>query len=222
MKEYHKIQTVYLRDPATNHKFLLEGQWAKPEFGYLANSAWEWTEKVDGTNIRIHWDNREFRIGGKTDNAQIPVPLYDHLIGIFNEANLDRCFVNENEPDGSGSITLYGEGHGARIQKGGGNYNPTGVDFVLFDVLINGVWLEEINMRDIAVKLGVMSVPRVDVAPSGMTGSIPEAVEFVRRGFKSMWGDFKAEGLVGRPQGGMLDRMGRRIITKIKTKDFPQ
>lgn len=35
MHEYHKIQSIYLRDPANNHKTFLLGQWAQPEFGLL-------------------------------------------------------------------------------------------------------------------------------------------------------------------------------------------
>ncbi len=53
MREYHKIQTVFLRDPETNHRTLLEGQYAEPAFEFLAGNRWVFTEKVDGTNIRI-------------------------------------------------------------------------------------------------------------------------------------------------------------------------
>ena len=48
MKEYHKIQTVFKRDPATNFKTLLEYDWSESEFGFLADNDWVWTEKVDG------------------------------------------------------------------------------------------------------------------------------------------------------------------------------
>jgi hypothetical protein len=53
MKEYHKIQTVFKRDPSNNYKTLLEGEFAIPEFGYLQDNEWVFTEKVDGTNIRV-------------------------------------------------------------------------------------------------------------------------------------------------------------------------
>ena len=36
MKEYHKIQTVYERDPATNLKKVIIGKFALPVFEYLA------------------------------------------------------------------------------------------------------------------------------------------------------------------------------------------
>jgi hypothetical protein len=38
METYHKIQTVYFRDPKNNMKTLLEGEWSKPEFEYLAEN----------------------------------------------------------------------------------------------------------------------------------------------------------------------------------------
>ena len=53
MKEYHKIQTVFKRDPATKIKTLLDVDWSQDAFGYLADNEWVFTEKVDGTNIRV-------------------------------------------------------------------------------------------------------------------------------------------------------------------------
>lgn len=46
MKEYHKIQTVFLRDPNTKFKTLLEGEFALPEFKYLANNEWVFTNQT--------------------------------------------------------------------------------------------------------------------------------------------------------------------------------
>ena len=71
METYHKIQTVYIRDPKNNMKTLLEGEWSKPEFEYLAENKWYCTEKIDGTNMRILWDGEQVEYRGKTDNADI-------------------------------------------------------------------------------------------------------------------------------------------------------
>ena len=79
MKEYHKIQTVFHRDPDTKFKTLLEGRFSLPEFEYLQNNEWIFTEKVDGTNIRIIFDG-ELTFGGKTDRAQIPNQLVNKLV----------------------------------------------------------------------------------------------------------------------------------------------
>lgn len=204
MKQYHKIQSVFKRDEKT-HKFIV-GSYSLPEFEYLKDCQWHWTEKVDGTNIRVMWDGEalEVKFGGKTDNAQIPVRLYDRLIELFPR---EKFF-------GLGSMCLYGEGYGAKIQKGGGNYKKDGVDFVLFDVKVGDWWLKRDAVNDVADKLLIESVPQIGI------GTLEQAIDFVHDGYSSMWGDFDAEGLVLRPMIELKARNGQRIITKIKTKDF--
>lgn len=206
---YHKIITAWERDPATNHKTLVEGKWATPELAYLHGLQWEWTEKVDGTNIRVQFDGTDVTFGGKTNNAQIPPFLFARLAEIFTPDN----FIAAGLEDG---VVLYGEGFGARIQKGGGNYLADRCDFVLFDVKIDGWWLHRNDVYDISGKLNIAHTPVVGIGP------LNQMIELVRGGFTSHWGDFPAEGLVGRPTVEMFTRAGHRIITKIKSKDFRQ
>ena len=52
------------------------------------------------------------------------------------------------------------------------------------------------------------------------TLTLDDAVELVRKGFNSQWGEFTAEGIVARPKVELFNREGKRIITKIKHKDF--
>lgn len=204
--KYHKIKTVYERDPENKYKTLILGKYATPELDYLKSNDWVFTEKVDGTNIRIMWDGEKMRFGGRTDNAQIPTFLYDRLGDLFSEAVLLDKF-------GDAEVVLFGEGFGARIQKGGGNYIPDGVSFVLFDVYI-GMWLKREDVEDIANSLSI------DVVPIVGEGTLVAAVNLAMDGITSMWGDFPAEGLVMRPRVELCTRAGHRVITKIKTKDF--
>ena len=52
--EYHKISTPFKRHfDGPNKGKLIMGDWAVPELDYLSSNYWEFTEKVDGTNIRI-------------------------------------------------------------------------------------------------------------------------------------------------------------------------
>lgn len=206
MKEYHKIQTVFLRDPATNHKKLLEGKFAKPEFEYLKNNIWVFTEKVDGTNIRVQWDGENITFAGKTDNADTPKYLLEKLAELFPVEK----FASLKLP----SLCLYGEGYGAKIQKGGGNYLSSGVSFILFDVQVDGMWLERHNVEGIADKLGIKIVPIVG------KGTLFDGIAMVRNGFVSRLRSTPPEGLVMRPEIEMFNRRGERIITKIKIKDF--
>lgn len=213
MSEYHKIQTVFKRDPATKHKTLLLGEYSLPEFEYLKDNEWEFTEKVDGTNIRVMFDGKGIIFGGKTDNAQIPshllnrlnekfmrLPTIQRFKDVFNEAELvETC--------------LYGEGYGAKIQKGGGNYRQD-QDFVLFDVSVGGWWLQRKDVVDIGLQL------EIDVVPVVGRASLHTMVRMVKEGFNSHWGDFPAEGIVARPITELCTRSAHRMITKLKHKDF--
>jgi ATP-dependent RNA circularization protein (DNA/RNA ligase family) len=203
MKEYHKIQTVFKRDERGK---IIVGEYSLPEFQYLASNKWTFTEKVDGTNIRVIWQDRAIRFGGKTDNAQMPTFLYDRLVQLFTPERMLTAFDCD--------ACLYGEGFGAKIQKGGGNYIQNGVDFVLFDVRVGDWWLKREDVQEIATKLGITTVPLVGF------GTLYEMVNKAEAGFNSMWGDFKAEGIVARPCVELRARNGERIITKIKHKDF--
>lgn len=208
MKEYHKIQTVFKRDPNTNFKTLLIGEYSLPEFDFLKNNEWVFTEKVDGTNIRVMWDGVQIEFGGKTDNAQIPAFLVNHLKSKF--APLAIQFL---EMFGESEVCLYGEGYGAKIQKGGGNYRSD-QSFVLFDVKIGDWWLQRKDVEDIAQKLNI------DIVPIIGEGTLLEMIERVQNGLISNWGNFNAEGIVARPKTELKTRDGKRIITKLKCRDF--
>jgi len=208
MKKYHKIQTVFKRNPETKFKTLLHGDYSLPEFEYLKNNKWVFTEKVDGTNIRIMFDGEKITYGGKTDNAQIPTFLFMKLQDVFEKK---KNKLKEKFPEG---VCFYGEGYGAKIQKGGGNYIKDDVSFVMFDIRIGNVWLKRDAIVEIAYEFDLEVVPIVS------SGTLDDMIEICKKGFKSQWGDFNAEGLVARPEIELINRMGHRIITKLKCKDF--
>lgn len=207
MKEYHKIESLFNRDERT-FKFV-EGAWRCPEFEYLALNTWIFTEKVNGTCMRVQWhsDVEHVKYRGKTDNAQIPSTIYEKLEEVLPTSKFQLLYPNT-------TICLYGEGYGAKIQKGGGNYIPDGVSFVLFDVKIGEWWLRREDVEDIASKLGIEAVPIV------ARGTVYDAIDLVKSRFNSTWGPFPAEGLVLRPEVELQNRGGKRIITKLKTRDF--
>lgn len=206
MTEYHKIHTIFKRDMEQGGKHLLDGQWSLPEFGYLADNQWTFTEKVDGTNIRVMFDGERVSFGGKTDNASIPAKLVERLRERFPDGQrLKDVF-------GCANVCLYGEGYGAGIQKGGSYRSDQ--DFVLFDVKVGDWWLQRHDVWDVANKLCLEVVPEVGV------GTLHKCIDIVRSGLMSTWGNFQAEGIVARPATELMTRGGQRIITKIKAKDF--
>lgn len=108
---------------------------------------------------------------------------------------------------------LFGEGYGAKIQKGGGNYRQD-QGFVLFDVKVGDWWLLPDTVADVAAKMSL------DCAPTVVVGGIWHAIDTVETGLSSAWGDFRAEGLVGRPPLGLTGRDGDRLLVKVKAEDF--
>ncbi len=211
MKEYHKINTLWKR---TEKGQIIEGEYSAPEFDYLKNAQWLWTEKVDGTNVRVFFHGGSILFQGRSDNSQLPSFLFARLQELFTVEKLRSVFPNDDKEIVS-NICLCGEGYGAKIQKAGDNYKPDGVDFVLFDVLVDEhLFLQRKDVEDIAGKLGI------DIVPIVGQGTLIELNDYVKKGMKSTWGDFMAEGIVARPLIELQDRRGNRIITKLKHKDF--
>lgn len=244
---YQKINTIFMRD--AKNVIMPYEQFTEPEFEYLRGLKWRGEEKIDGTNMRIEvtkvpiWDGGiegrtingvkfKVRIAGKTDNAQIPKNLLKHMqekypdekvlaaLGLKEFIPVDE-WENEHNwlayEDIPNIYTIYGEGYGEGIQSGGW-YIKGGNEFIVFDVKVNDIYLKT-NVRDeIAAKLGAPVVPLVGYF------TLDEAIEFVRKGFRSLIAqnpDAKmAEGLVLRTDPGLCNRMGKRIIVKIKYKDF--
>ncbi|RAW02847.1 RNA ligase family protein [Pseudochryseolinea flava] len=210
MKEYHKIQTVFLRTPESKFKTLMEGHWALPEFELLKDVQWVWSEKIDGTNIRIMWDGEQVRFGGRTDDAHIPSFLLNVLQEKFTPSLLRAVFKDAK------AVCIYGEGYGHKIQKGE-HYIANGCDFILFDVLVDGWWLTRSNLEDVSTKMNIAIVPLIG------KGTLMEAIDFVKKGFTSTIAQNKAyvaEGLICKPAIELFNRQGTRIVAKIKHRDF--
>ena len=213
MKEYHKIQTIFKREPQGQRNIII-GDYSEPEFEYLKDNIWVFTEKVDGTNIRVMWNGQAVVFGGKTDNAQIPVNLLYKLQELFEGTAKRLIFEETFKSDEPPQVCLYGEGYGNKIQKAGADYIPNGNDFVLFDVKIGDWWLQRPDVEGIGKAFGLKVVPIIG------EGTLNDALEMTKKGFKSTWGDFNAEGIVARPKTELKTRSGQRIITKIKYRDF--
>jgi hypothetical protein len=209
--EYPKIETIFERD----EKFKVIPTKIRKSV-YELIKTWQWTEKINGTNIRIILNqDGNLTIGGRTDNAQIHADLFNYLQKTFS-LDLMKGIFWVKEPC---NVILYGEGYGAGIQKGGGNYSSSKV-FRLFDVLVERWWLSWENVCDVANKLNIKTVPFL------YEMNIEDAVLFTKTGFKSLVAleetgvEYQAEGVVGRTKETLFDKNMKRLIVKLKTKDF--
>lgn len=211
MNEYTKIETIFERD-MNGTKKLIEGKYRNETVEYLKDNEWICTEKIDGTNIGIVWDGHKVSYQGRTEKAQIPAHLMNKLLEMFGGNENEELF---EQKFGEMQVILFGEGYGAKIQKGGGDYRND-VSFILFDVYLleQNLWLKRDAVEDIAKTFNI------DVVPIVLTGTLDEAVNFVKSKPKSTIGVANMEGLVCKPKIDMLDRMGRRLIVKVKVCDF--
>lgn len=207
LKEYHKIETLFERDEKT--KKLIEGKFRNETVKFLKNNKWQFTEKIDGTNIRVYWDGHKVNFYGRTDKAQIPAELANRLLELFGGNVNEEIF---EQKFGETEVMLVGEGYGEKIQKGG--LYRKGQDFILFDVLIADNWQPRKTVEGIAKSFNI------DVVPTVLEGTIQEAIDFVKQKPKSKFGTAKSEGLVGRPEIELQTRTRNRVIVKIKVKDF--
>lgn len=211
MTEYTKIETIFERDMDGTKK-LIEGRFRNETVEFLKNNRWIGTEKIDGTNVGIVWDGHKVSYQGRTERAQIPTHLMNKLIEMFGGTVNEEVF---EQKFGEMQVILFGEGYGAKIQKGGGNYRGD-VSFILFDVYLpeQNLWLKRDAVEDIAKTFGIDAVPVV------YEGNLSGAVEYVKSKPKSTIGTADMEGIVCKPAVDMLDRMGRRLVVKIKVCDF--
>ena len=210
MKEYTKIETVFERAMEGTKK-LIEGKYRNETVAYLKDNEWICTEKIDGTNIGVIWDGHKVSYQGRTERAQVPTHLMNRLIELFGGSINEELF---EQKFGEMQVILFGEGYGAKIQNGG-KYRSD-VSFILFDVYLpeQNLWLKRDAIEDIAKAFGIEAVPIV------LKGTLQQAVDYVKSKPKSTIGEADMEGLVCRPAIDLLDRMGKRVIVKVKVADF--
>ena len=209
MKLYHKIETIFNRDENGSKK-LIEGSWRNDTVRFLADNIWEFTEKIDGTNIRVIWDGHNVTFGGRTEKADIPKHLKNKLLEMFGNDETEQLF---EQVFGEKEVIFFGEGYGPKIQAVGSQYRDD-VSFILFDIMVGDMFLKREDVESIAQTFGI------DVVPVIFYGPIKHAVDYVKTQPRSTIGTAPMEGLVGRPLVEVRDRKGDRIIVKIKVKDF--
>ena len=250
---YQKINTIFMRDAKNvimpyegftepEFEYLRSLKWRGEEKIDGTNMRIDVTKEAvfdmpNGVAGPLSGVKFNVRIAGKTDNAQIPPKLEKFMKDNYpNDKVFESLGLKEFIPvdefvehkwvteDGTSNYdavpniyTIYGEGYGAGIQKAGGNYIKDGVGFIVFDVKVNDIYLKTDARDEIATKLGAPIVPFMGYF------TIDEAIDFVRKGFKSTIAEnkeFIAEGLVLRTDLGLRNRMGKRLIVKVKYEDF--
>lgn len=216
-KTYTKINTLYKRD---KQKHIIYGDYSLPIFDYLKDNKWRWFEKVNGTNTDLAYDMKRevLEVHGKTDEADNPVGLREKILELAIKENFQNVFKPTTAEDRDNIVRIYGEGYGNDIGDEGRALLKDDYGFIVFDIMINGFFLEWNVVEKICEKLGLKTVAFV----GEMT--IFEAENLVRSRtlYSTLVPDNKllAEGLVGRPKFDLYDKLNNRIITKMKVRDY--
>lgn len=222
MERYGKIPAPFKRDEKTNK--IIRGQWSDPILEYLQDAKFLFTEKLNGTNIRLIYTPEEkvrhakdleyvkpakLSIKGRSDDAQV----HGRLVDWCKTLDVSR-FVNVF---GNRAVCIYGEGVGEGIQKGGLQYGPT--HFRAFAIKgEHGFWRPGIADQVLREGLELRCVPVI------LEATLNEGIEYMRQGFKTQIGPnpdvYWAEGLIGVPTLPIYGPKGQRIIVKLKDADL--
>lgn len=231
--EYPKTDNLFVRDPDT-HK-LKEYEYKRPEFAIPGR--WQVTEKIDGMNIRICWSLDGIEIRGRTDRAQVPKDLEEYIRRLVTYERLHDQFVpfmGLEHAEAGASVTLFGEGYGAGIQKGG-RYSPA-KQFALFDVMYHwprvaadpddapewrDSWCQPSTTRMLGRELGLPLVPLIKIA-----ATLPDIISFVKANRPSLaaWehttNRIDPEGIIARTDPYLYNERGQRVMFKLKGADL--
>lgn len=175
---------------------------------FLSEVDWAYKRKLDGENQRVMWNGEQAVWNGKTDKYQCPEDWEKYMNETFIEEVFEEKFGREV------MVYLFGERMGKKVQT-----NELGLDhteFVLFDVVVNGIFLGQDAINEIAHAFGINS------CFDFMQGSDMLYVDTLEHLIERCAdGEFKDwEGIVATPQVELCDQRGSRIVTKIKTCDY--
>lgn len=172
-------------------------------------------EKVDGTNVRIFWEPSDLlspTFGGRTSKAQMPIPLLDHLQQTFTREKMMAVFPDVKK------VILFGEGYGPKIQACGSRYRKD-VSFIIFDIFVDGWWLQKDTVIEIANQLDIEHTINQKIM------STQEVVDYVKSHPISYISEDRTlvmEGVIARSYPLMLFRQRQiPIMFKLKVRDFP-
>lgn len=227
--KYPKIQSLWKRDMEAEgdaRGLIMPGQYTMDEFFSIRR--WHFTEKIHGQNIRIgynvqHYDNGPSRYEvaycGRTGGEET---IQKDLVPKLREYFSPDLFMSHFDTDFDGehfefNVVLYGEGYGDKIQSWHYGMDKGEQSFILFDVLINGTWLSQDAVTQLAKELGLERVP---ILYSG--GSEQIAIDLCRHGFESrLCPGHPAEGVMARSEPLVLHRYRKTPIQwKLKCKDY--
>lgn len=164
-------------------------------------------EKIHGTSAHVRWDsvNVGFFSGGEKHEKFLELFDKEELIKRFTELNVDK-------------IVVYGEAYGGKQQGMSATYGKE-LKFIVFDVKIEGLWLDVPKAEGICKTLGLefISYNKIFTNLDDLDAVRDlDSVQAVRNGC----GEKIREGVVLRPLIEVIMNNGKRVIAKHKRDEF--
>jgi hypothetical protein len=217
MSPYKSIETVFRRDKQTN--ILDFGVNRFPEYDCIKE--WVVQEKVDGMNIRIIITQNGVEVKGRTDKADLKQDLVDHCKNLVTENVINTLKDYFDITKDEFTITLYGEGYGAGIQKGS-IYRPDKA-FICFDILYGEtMWLNPLQVDSLCKDTNIETVPiicqlsKVPKTKQELLDIIPSSIVALNHTNQIV----QSEGIVARPLEVLFNKFGERVMWKLTFREF--
>lgn len=173
---------------------------------YLCYQEWNFKRKIDGANLRVQWNGEQALWNGKSNSFACGANLTEYM----NETFLEEIFEEKFGRDKV--VTLFGEHMGPKVQ--GNELGLKKDEFILYDVNIDGTWLDMNGIRETAEYFKIRTV--YDLMDNEYPyDTLDELIRRVSSGEFAQW-----EGIVATPEVELRDQNGQRIIVKIKNRDY--
>jgi hypothetical protein len=164
-------------DKGPHEGIIQPGIWGDPIFGTI--QYWHVTEKIDGTNVTIELDlgNKTIEFWGHHTKSIMQPQLLEFLKREFKYENLCQFF----DPSKARTVYLQGEGYGPGVQHKIGQC-PYGdqIGFVMFDIVIDGVWLQQDTVHQMAYMMNIPTVPEIGIMTKDEIHKFIESEPFSR------------------------------------------
>lgn len=166
-------------------------------------------EKVHGTSAHVAWRNGQLVFSAGGSNPEQFRALFDaeKLEAILKERHANQ------------TVTIFGEAYGGKVQRMSESYGKS-LSFIVFDVQIDGMWLDVPTAERVATHMGLEFVP-YEYGPADLawidSQRDADSIVAIRRGCGP--GHIR-EGVVLRPPFEVTLNNGSRCMTKHKRDEF--
>lgn len=165
-------------------------------------------EKIHGTSAHITFE--EGRIKYMSGGSK-----HETFVKLFDEDNLLKVYKEQFDS----KVIIYGEAYGGKTQGMSNTYGKE-PKFIVFDVMIDGIWLDVPNAEDVTKKFGLEFVDYKKVKTTIKMLDKQKDLNSVQAVRNAMGNGHLREGVVLRPLIEVIKSNGRRVISKHKRDEF--